>query len=363
MSILVFVEDPGAANYILGVPELLEREGVSVKIAAAGHALAICRERHVLAEDVSSCPDAHALLKRHDVRLLVVGTSHNPDSFGFSLIAAAQSSGIMSVGFVDMEIDAELRFRGRSGSVLGYAPDWLIVPDEWTKKTYETLGYRSERIRICGNPNYDRTMDFAKAYVKKDRRALRRHALHGISDQQKVVVFVAEHQNGNDPRLRRMSDYSLQGRGGNDARTAIVLEELLDAVARIETKPYVVVRMHPKNTKEEFIPYMGEIDCLHSGGEPLELVWLSDLVVGMTSMLVMEAALLGKPTLSILPREIEKMWTPNTAHGLTPCVFTNNRLCEMITGLLDGDNIEKPTIVYGARKMVTSFLREVLVCH
>jgi hypothetical protein len=123
----------------------------------------------------------------------------------------------------------------------------------------------------------------------------------------------------------------LHGRGGSERRADIVFEEILDSSALISPRPFLALRLHPKNSREEFARYLAEVDFVSQGGDALELIWSSDLVLGMSSILLMEAALAGRPTLSVVPRESEREWCPSVTEGLTPCVTTRRELKEALS--------------------------------
>jgi hypothetical protein len=65
------------------------------------------------------------------------------------------------------------------------------------------------------------------------------------------------------------------------------------------------------------------------------MVFACDLVCGMTTMLLYEAALLGRPTLAILPRAVEGAWLPTIASGVTPAAITRPALSRMLPALLN----------------------------
>jgi hypothetical protein len=150
-----------------------------------------------------------------------------------------------------------------------------------------------------------------------------------------VVVFVSEISTGLNPsKYSRLPDYTLTGRGTRMDRTEIVLEEFLDAAAQLKPSPYLVLRMHPKNTKEELASFLGDFRQISEKEAPLKLVYAADLVVGMTSMLLLEAAIMGRPTLSIVPRVAEKESLPTIRAGITPCVTTRDELRAILPDLL-----------------------------
>ena len=58
----------------------------------------------------------------------------------------------------------------------------------------------------------------------------------------------------------------------------------------------------------------------------MTLILASDLVIGLSSIFLMEAAIAGRPTLCVVPREAECAWSPSVTEGLTPCATTRTAL-------------------------------------
>lgn len=312
-DLAIYVEDPGAANYITPLLPDFAEQGWSVILWAGGVAQSYLRDRQVSFDPVISShnPERHALdlLVERSPCLLLVGTAEDPDTLGLHLIEAARKLSITSVGVVDAYANADRRWRGNSDRPLTYAPDWLLVPDEPTASIYSELGYPTERLAVCGHPHYDWVRDRVKELNRLDRDVLRRDLWPSWSGDQRIVVFVAEVSTGLNPeQYRRSAEYTLSGTGQSDRRTDIVIEELLLAVESLSERPFLVLRLHPKNTVGEFSAYLDAFDAFSQGGDPLAVVYCTDLVVGMTSMLLAEAALAGRPVLSVIPRSVERDW-------------------------------------------------------
>ena len=66
-------------------------------------------------------------------------------------------------------------------------------------------------------------------------------------------------------------------------------------------------------------------------GDPLELMYVSDLVVGMSSQLLFEAYLMRLNILSILPRLVERSWLPITRDGVIPCATRKFEIHKMLS--------------------------------
>ena len=365
-DILIFVEDPGAANYVAELPAALGKRGFHARLLADGSAMGYLCQRGIPPETLPPSTTAEAILASASPRLLIVGTSENPDTLGLALVAEARSAGIESVGVVDALQIADYRFRGRTGDALAYVPDWLLLPDRWTREAYVELGYPPERAVVCGHPHFDYVRKIAEGLAREGRSTVRCRLLPGVPCEQSVIVFVSEISTGLDPQeFRRSAEYTLEGWGTSDGRTKIVLEEFLDAIRLVKPQPYLVLRLHPKNTLEEFTAYLDKFDLVSEGGSPLELMYVADLVVGMTSVLLMEAVVMGKRTLSIVPRAIERKWLPSTHMGLTSCVNSREELRSAITSILRERSKILPVkaneaFVIGALSRVVEFIERLL---
>lgn len=319
-DVLIFIEDPGAANYAAHLPWALAERGLNAELYAVGKGKEQLQALGVDCTELPSNTGAEELFASVAPRLVLVGTSENKDTLGLEIISLGQKAGIPTVGVVDGPANPEHRFRGRGETPLKFAPDWIFVADSTTAQAYVALGHPEDRVISCGHPHYDHVREVRSALESRDRFALRQQLLPRMPPERHVLLFAAEQFGGlHEAQFRRTEAYTLAGRGESQERGRIVIEELLDAVDELDVRPYIVLRLHPRNRPDDFIDYANEIDATSRAGDPLEIVYAADLVVGMTSMLLVEAALLGRPTLSILPRQCERGWLPSIGAGITSC--------------------------------------------
>jgi hypothetical protein len=366
IDVLMFAEDTGAANFVAPVHEALRNHGRASIILAAGTAFKCLSDRGIKSSEINAGDSIEGILDDLTPSILLIGTSENPDSPGFKLREAARLRNITTVGVIDAAVNAAYRFRGHSPAALTHAPDWLIVPDEWTEKLFIHLGYQEEKIVVCGNPHFDHIIDVAAGLSKAESQSLRNRILPGLGQNQKAFVFVAE---GAD-RLRRLApvapsqEYTLKGWGSSKGRTEIVLEEFLTAVQSLSPRPYVILRPHPKDAPDEYHDYLKYIDRVDTKTSPPELVYCADLIVGATSMLLQEAAIMGKSVLSILPRTEEREWLQGVRTGFIPFVTTRNELKTILYQFLQEEtiktNISGIGIIYGSTKRVILFIEFIL---
>jgi len=345
-DVLLFAEDPGAANYMAQLPAALNKLGWKTFLVAHGLSEQYLKELDTQPDAGKSSLDVLKLIEATKPRVVLVGTSDNFDSMGLMLLAEARRAGIQTVGVVDHRMNAEIRFKGRSNDPMAYAPDWLIVPDEWTKSSFVNMAYPARQVAVFGHPHYDYIRSVREQLEREDINEIKRRVLPDTVEGKKVVLFAAECAACNSPLSPQLrAEYKLTGSGDAAGRTEIVLEEFLGAIRFLTPRPYLVLRLHPKDKLEYFEKYRESFDFVSHGGLPLELIYISDLVVGLTSMLLMEAALLGKTTLSIIPRPKEKDWVPGIELGFTACVTTRAQLCHCLPVMMCGNSTDPAAVL------------------
>ena len=364
--IMMFVEDPGAANYIQYLPDKLEQSGLQCSILADGYAKKFLDDRKIPYEPLEKTISAHSILERSRPDILIFGTSSNPDTYAFRMLTSARALNIKSVGIVDNLSNAKFRFRGRSNDPLKYVPDWIVVPDHPTMQAFESLGFPSSSIRQCGHPQYDYVVRVSENWNTGDRDVLKNKFFPGISKERKVFLFASAPFVGIGPHSYEYSpEFTLKGRGRRRVETEVVFEEVIDAVNNLKPKPFLVLRIHPKQKPEDFSRYLGDVDFVSSGGSVLELLFASDLIVGLPTMLLVEAVLLGKKTLAVSANPKRNPALPTIRIGLTPLVSTREQLRSFFAKPLH--NCPQPIrtdlsklFVFGANKKIVELVEDIL---
>jgi hypothetical protein len=369
-DILFFAEDPGPANYVVHLPAECQNQGFTCKVLAGGTASRSFQEAEVPYEEMMGGHGTPTdIIRRLSPRVVVVGTSENPGSPGFGLLEAAKRSGLATIGVVDAFMNAAYRFRGSGEDPLRFAPDWIAVPDEWTRGAFLDLGCHENRVVVCGHPRYDFVRQRADDLKAQGKEALRRQLFPDVQPKKRVVLFATELSKGlNLPQFLRSGEYTLTGWGTSNLRTQIVLEEFLSALDDSNERPYMALRLHPKEAQRDFAAYLAHFDRISQWEPVLEVIFASDFVVGLTSTILLEASLLGRPTLSILPREAEREWLPTIRAGLTACVTTREELQALLPRFLTGSVSNRvprldDVFVFGATKRVVDLIKTVLNTH
>lgn len=323
---LLFVEDPGAVNYFLPIVEYFKINKINFRIWGGGKALALFKKTGQRIESYQQ--KSISSLKAEDA-VVLVGTSENHKSPSFSLLKWAKEKNILSVALVDSGINASYRFCGRSSYPLEHAPDILLVPDKWALQKFEDLGFPRKKIGIVGYPAR-RTIG-----EKKPIGIIRKKLLPKNVSDKMVILFVSESPTGLCPdQFKKTKSFTLCGNSASENRTLIVIEEFLDAIrdAGIDEseKPYLILRLHPKETKDHLATVLKEFNYISRDEDPIELALCADLVIGMTSMLINEAYWAGCNCMVIVPRCEEKTWLPVVRSRHVPCASNRPELKKLL---------------------------------
>lgn len=330
-KILLFAEDPGAALFMRGLPAALRAGGVRPVTMALPYAAPYFPDENLLAiPTVLDDAAAELLLQREAPVALVFGTSENIDSFAFALRRAALRQGVPTLSPVDSAANAEYRFRGSTEDPLYHAPDSLLVPDAATAMAFQALGMPDTDLAICGHPRFDEIAAIRGSWTAADRADQRRRHFPAAGAGDRIVVFVSELSTGlGGDQFRRDASYSLDGTSKSSERSHIAGEELILALSDLPFPVHHVLRLHPKNRIAEEAGFAARFDQVSQGEPGLEIVNAADLVVGMTSILLVEAACLGRPALSIVPRAAERAWL-GAAADIIPCAFRRSDVAAFI---------------------------------
>lgn len=361
--VAIVVEDPGAANYVAGLDAELAARGRDAHLFAADPAGQLLAR---LGETFEPAPADPRGVLGPGPALVVVGTSEDPDALAFKLIDEARLENIVTAGFVDAPINADFRFRGRSSTALAHAPDVVLTVDDLTAHAFVRMGLPRRRVFTCGHPMYDRVRRDASRLAAEDRATVRGRALPGAPQERPILLVLAERLGGlNPPQFMRSADYTLAGRGGSDHRQHIVLEEVLNAIGGLERTPILVLRLHPKADPNDYAPYLSAFDAVSTEGPVTDLLIAADAVVGTTTTLLVEAALLGRPTLAVVPREQEKNWLVTIGAGVTRCATRRDEIRPAIEAVLveGSPNAARLDCLFppGATRRVAAVLEDLLV--
>lgn len=287
---LSFSREAGGAAVLAPVVEKLRKKGADVFLLAKGKALEAFEKREMCPAAFGDFSDAAAeevcWLRWGALPDMVLTSATSLPQLDMTekrLWRWAEARSVPSAALVDQWQNYALRFSGPGpGERLAYLPSIVFVMDEVARRQACADGLPSGRLRVAGQPALEETVRLGRRVSRADaRRAL------GVAPGEFAVVFAAESLKKHFPDLG-YDEYS-------------ILEFLSSALRRLapeSRKPLrLVVKLHPQNDRAAFERFGADI----AGPEvtALEAIRAADLLVGMTSVLLLQSILLKTPTLSL----------------------------------------------------------------
>lgn len=338
-TIVVVCGDPGGANAVAPVIlKLIDDSKVNVIAFAYREACRLWNERKipfVELPDSTTYNSVLKILKEENVDFVLTGTSWNPQEFEKQFIRAARTCSIPSLALLDYPSYYAIRFSDNAGNPV-YLPDKIAVMDEATRDEMIREGFDQKIITITGQPAYDDLGLWKERFILEQREAIRKDL--GIHHNNLLVVFASEPIfSGNEIKISNPG-YSRDG----VLKSSIAA---LDQIQRTSNKKItLVICPHPREEKSEFTGIKGETIpvVISTTGHTREIVMAADLVLGMSTAMLVEACYLGCIVVSIQPGLIFSDILPTNRMGYSHPVYRDEDIIPVIkTMLLDEDRRKK----------------------
>jgi predicted glycosyltransferase len=274
---------------------------------------------------------AQKIIRNHKPDLLLCGTS---DGYNLekALLVYCKKLKIPTVAVLDNWTNLDLRFSDAEND-LNFLPDKLAVMDDYTRIELEKLGISEDVIEITGQPYLDKIIDFKNNTKKSELR----NKLN-INPEQILITFVSEphsHDYGTDGSFPLYKGFT-----EIDVLDGIV-KTINNLVTQIGTNIHLKIKLHPKELNHSFGPILKTANFSYEiiqETNQWELVFASDIVIGIESILLVESAILGTPTISFQPglATLDQLYCNKI--GLTIPIYSKNELSNTIKILLTKKN-------------------------
>ena len=234
--------------------------------------------------------------------LIVTGTTDIYDSetgyFELMFVEAAKLMKIKVVSYIDHWVSRVSRFYD-SQKKKYISPDVICVNDQVAKNSFIAEGYDPNNIFITGNPAWDSLKEKKYYLLKEKKHIAHKYAMKNIDC--KVITFIS-------------SPFIEDGMSDLGYSEYQVLKLLLDVLIAI-FGPHgfiLCILIHPRESElkyaDFFEAYNIKVKFYKLGfDQKHDFFAFSDYVLGMTSMLLVEFALLGAKTASI---QLQSQKTP-----------------------------------------------------
>ncbi len=313
--VLAVASDAGSARVLIPVARTMLTRGVGVRAAVSGPAEGIVRAElpevdSVPVRDETAGAVVEELITRDRFDVIVTGAgSYNVLEHAARL--AARAVGIPSVAVLDYWFEYHARFhRGCDGIDVESWPDLVCALDDITRQGVIAAGCPPDRIVVTGAPNLEASQLWWRTDGHTSRRALAEK--FNVTPDRVVLAFFSE------PYFAKPDGRLMDGAGGlydsagnpRFGYTAVqMLTCVVDALERAtlpgHTGPQVIVKAHPLEWARPLHDFAASRQSspvsvvVVEDANPKELVALADAVVGMSSVTLLEAALVGKTAVSV----------------------------------------------------------------
>ena len=296
--ICIIARQPGSAHAFTPIINALRQRGIASVQAGFADAVRAWEDEGVEAVEIASFAEWAQLSNEVLPCIVLTGTSLNAEEDALFWRWAEQNA-VSSIAFVDHWSNYPQRFSsGREdGEPFDLMPDRIAVIDEIAKNGLTRVGCPAQKIVITGHPAFDR---LAERYgpinqALRDRLLPDGHAF--------LFVFVSEPLTqvyGPDPRSNSL--------GYTEATVLKTLLTCLERWGRQKNQPVtLLVKPHPVESKERYLTDLVSASSAYdyldvkifSNSNRYELISACDAVFGMTSMLLFEAAVIGRPVFSL----------------------------------------------------------------
>ncbi|HWR45775.1 hypothetical protein [Sporomusa sp.] len=264
-KIVFLAHDPGGYDVTLPVAQSFEHDGIPSECYCTGPAAKLNPLQGISAKEVLQA--IQCLLDSRKIAGLITGTSWG-SSVELQAIGACKQAGIPTVAILDYWSNYQTRFVSPAGEVI--YPDYYIVMDELAKAEAVQVGVPPTIIKALGHPGLDK-------YIACQR------SVRCLNEKLKKVLFLSQ-------PLSVLYGESL----GYSEHQA--LADCSMVVANLDNC-ILHVKFHPKDDASFQQRYVE----LAVAGNLLDIMPEYDLIIGMSTMGLLHAVLMGIPAISYQP--------------------------------------------------------------
>jgi len=308
LSVGSILGDAGGAEAVVPVLKLLEQRKTLAGTWAAGPAQQVLSREGVPYRPLSEMTPGAMIDLAHPT-VLLTGTSWAEQPPELEYIEAASRAGVPVLSVVDFWSNYAARFLGSDGRLI--LPDRIAVPDDVAVAEAVAEGLPAERLMATGNPHYEVLLRHGQGFDRDARMAFREQV--GVPRKATLVLFASQ-------PIRALYGSRL---GYDEDQVVSLVRDGVDSVADwLGHGITLAVRSHPRQEGGARLPEgTPKVSVRRADqGEPLSWILAADLVVGMSSALLLQAGLLGLRVVSVQPGLVGIDNVPSNRMGLSESV-------------------------------------------
>ncbi len=341
MAVLRFAaRDPGGANVLAALADNWTFAPLTTDgwiLPRAERLRAAIPDRTTIFKESPSLELLEESWGRCPAEVLVTGTSHYAP-FEQTLWNIARKRGVPSLGVLDQWMNLGPRFSQAT-------PDYVAALDTLQRSELIALGFPSDRVILLGHPWLSR---LSASSQQADRTAS--NAIH--------VLFVSE-------PIRNDVEQGVNMPFGFDEFDAFrIVHAAAAAAARGGHQVVLGVKCHPYEDLAEFEAHTSQLGAVSGltlrlfdrAATGLQAAAWADVVTGISSMLLIEAMVIGRATISVQPGLSREETFAPSARGAARTLTDTTQALEVLTELIT-DNSARHT----ERARHDGFVRDIAV--
>jgi len=273
-NILFIARQAGSAAAFTPVIKEL-KEGYSCELLAFEHAHTYWENQQLISTKISCFEDVEFILKPD---IIVSGTSlkTNDDNKFWEY---AKKNNIPSIGFVDSWCSYWQRFSSNiNTSNWDYTPDIIATIDDFMSHKLIQYGAPERKLMVTGSPSFDSLID-----------QYQRSTVNNLKKDKKILLVM-------DPLMDLYGEQTISKIGYTEYQ---FLTDSLQTLVDIAFKGTIELRLHPREALHKYDHLIQTYKSLNISvsdvsKNKIESLQEADLVIGMNSILLYEAGVVGK---------------------------------------------------------------------
>ena len=320
--ILFCATEAGGARELIPIVHRASKEGINHLVLSSPVTEPLFADAGIATNEaiVETIENAKEVLESIAARTVITGTTATmkPDRI---FIAAGKERGITTIAVLDEWYNYRLRFEDEHGNLDTYVPDIICVQDEKSKRLAIEEGLPEKHLIITGSPALKELTEKAEQLQSDppplpapwEGEAIR---ILFLSEPLKNAYGEKEGQQGIHGAFLGFQE-------------EIVREDIAD-VTDTDTAVSIIEKLHPSEEKKD-PPLNADQWTVLEGATPLlPLLWHADIIIGMCSKTLLEAAVLGKRAISYQPNAKEPEKCTAVRLGFIPLCTSKENLQDML---------------------------------
>lgn len=302
-KIIFTAQDPGGFNAILPViKELKKRNNFLLKLILANESRGIAKKNKISYQDGNKLTDKELaqLARKENPDLIFTATSMGR-SIEDRIIKIAKVQKVKTVALIEFWANYKPRFY--------ILPDYILVVDRIMKKEMTEKRFDPKKLIITGSPIFD--------------------TFSGSNQRGKFISFFSQ------PFSEIYKKEDKEYWGYDEIQ---VFEDLIECLEKLQLKNSIKIKFHLRTKKLDKFDEMIKNSKLNISIEKKlsseDLIKKSKVVIGMNSIVLFQAAMMGKNVLSYQPDLNRKDPLISNRLGISTSVYYKKNLCSVLKKLL-----------------------------